>query len=241
MADMKGDLAPMPAADADTDDAYNEGEEADEENSDEQTLHDEYGANSLLKLVDKHGALRGLYWLQMLIFTGIILTAGSFAILVFSNTFYHFLPTMFFTDFSCVWLLPVLLQAFAGYILQWVRRGDKRWPLVIMGYSVLCLLIIIVELISAIYASATVYNSSFSGSNNWFAVGIYYADLILFIMLIAEFFHLVCAIALVPMATCRSFAARYYPALQEPRTVASAVAAFKRRRETQRRQRDRAT
>jgi hypothetical protein len=214
--------------------AHIEEEEGAEEDSDEQTLHDKYGANSLLKLVKKHGALHGLYWLQLLIFTGILLSIFSFAILVFSNTFYHFMPTTFFTDFSTVWLLPVLLQGFAGYILQWVRRGDKRWPLVILGYSIICLVIIIVELISAIYASVTIYNSSFSGANNWFAVGIYYADLILFALLIAEFFHLVCAVALVPMATCLSFASKYYPAQQEPRSVSSAVAAFRQRLKAQR-------
>jgi Protein involved in vacuole import and degradation len=85
-----------------------EGEE--EEDDEEARLRETYANNSLLVYAAKNGLIRGLVYLQRLIFTGWFLTAFALALLIWSNTFYHFVPTAPFTDFSSIWVLPIVLQ-----------------------------------------------------------------------------------------------------------------------------------
>lgn len=183
--------------------------EEDEMDPDEETLHEKYASNSLIARVETHGFSRGLWWMPRLEFSGILLTAFAFGILVFTSTFYNFTPAVFFTDFSTVWLLPLLLQFVPPFILAWTHRNNARWPMVILLYTVLCLLIVIVEFASALYAIVNIYNATYSGSNNWFAIGGWVAAFILFVLLLLEIYHLYCIIALIPIGACRGASALY--------------------------------
>lgn len=143
--------------------------------------------HDLLKLVDKMGIAAIHLW-SMILFTGLAVGVAAIALLLFTfGGFYHFVPTKFGSDFASVWVIPLILEIFGGWVLKWTR--GPVWPFVLWWYGLFCLVITVFQLCSAIYGVAAVYTTSYAG-DNYLAIGIWIALILSLVMFFAQIIYL---------------------------------------------------
>jgi hypothetical protein len=134
-----------------------------------------------------------------LLFSGWLLTVFAlFGSLVWSNTFFNFVPTHAFTDFSTIWYLPLVLQGPAATVLHLTRhKRSLRWLVFLVGFTILCLVIAIIQFASAMYGAVAIYALTiYTGGNGAYQVGIFLAVFVGLGILLVEIFHLIVAIFL---------------------------------------------
>jgi hypothetical protein len=179
-----------------------DGENDTEDEEEEEEVDHNRNSHALVGLLDEYGDW-GMILLTRLEFSGWILAVFALGVLVWSNTFYNFVPTAAFKDFSSIWYFPLLLQGVAAEVLRWTWRRPLAWRVVVVAYTSLCTLIAVIQFASAMYGAIAVYSPLvYTGSNGWYQVGIYFALAMTMVILLFELFHLLCAINLMPPPCC---------------------------------------